>query len=148
MPSTLMAADIASDILLIRKYHKGDQNCLDYQYNMCLEFSQGQNTTNNATINENCDYPYSNVTPAYSCIPLKFANRPRYIFENDILIILEYVRFFYSLGFVVWPWIFYCIEYMQSKMFRKLTKVTYQAWKTCLSKIIFYIIYVINVIRQ
>ena len=138
MPSTIMAVDIGFDILLINEYHKCDQDCLDYQYNMCLEFSKGQNTTSNATINEKCDFPYSNFIPAYSCIPLKFANRPRYIFENNILSILTSVRFFYSLGFVVWPWIFYCIEYMQSKMFRELTKVTYQAWSTCFLKINMY----------
>ena len=43
------------------------------------------------------------------CIPLRLDVNP---------------RFYYSLGFVIWPWIYYLVEFLQSDVFAALREVT------------------------
>ena len=43
------------------------------------------------------------------CIPLKLGARP---------------RFLYSLGFVIWPWVYYVVEFFQSDVFQKMSQVS------------------------
>ena len=68
LPSTVIAVDIAFDILLIKEYYSMDQEYLDDQYMNCL-------LKNTPTSVPNCNITYS--SPAYECIPLKFTRTPR-----------------------------------------------------------------------
>ena len=76
IPSTIIAVDIAFDILLINKYSAMDQECLDYNFEKCVSLSEGENITGLERMLE-CEFPYSQPVPRYACIPLKLAKTPR-----------------------------------------------------------------------
>ena len=86
-----------------------------------LDTSCGLNTTDQATqgnglgffcIPNNACKDFNVTVPIDNhnifCIPLKLDARP---------------RFFYSLGFIVWPWVYYFIEFLQSDIFATMRKV-------------------------
>ena len=103
-----------------------DQDCLTAQWVGCHSLPDfntgcGLNTTDQATrgdgqgffcIPKNACKELNMTVPIDDhnifCIPLKLDARP---------------RFLYSLGFVVWPWVYYCIEFLQSDVFAKMSKV-------------------------
>ena len=129
IPVGIMATDILFDIFLVQRYYYliQDQDCLTAQWSGChylppaFDTSCGLNTTDQATqgngqgffcIPNNACKDFNMTVPMDKhnvfCIPLKLDARP---------------RFFYSLGFIVWPWVYYFIEFLQSDVFAKMRKV-------------------------
>ena len=124
IPVGIMAMDVLFDVFLVREYYNMDQNCLTAQWRGChsvlnqtfFATNCGPNTTERA--------PQGDRTAFFSlprtasddlnifCIPLKLDKNP---------------RFLYSLGFVIWPWVYYVVEFLQSDVFEKMNQVS----KTC-----------------
>ena len=132
IPVGIMAVDIFFDVFLVREYYYTNPDCLTLQWHICHSFLNqttfdtgcGSNTTDRVpqgdgngffcVPNDGCRVSYvpqgTHVQDLnIFCIPLKLDAKP---------------RFFYSLGFVVWPWFFYLIEFLQSDVFGSMSEVT------------------------
>ena len=132
IPVGIMAMDIFFDVFLVREYFYTNQDCLTVQWQICHSFSNwttfdtscGTNTTDRVpqgdgngffcVPNDGCNVSYvpqgAHVQDLnIFCIPLKLNANP---------------RFLYSLGFVVWPWIYYLVEFLQSDVFGSMSEVT------------------------
>ena len=105
IPSTMIALDMAFDILLVHHYSEMDQDCLTAQWQVC----RGQNVTETCG-EETTDIPDYMEENKYLCIPLKLDLTP---------------RFYYSLGFVLWPWLYYVTEFCQSTIGKSIHEVLY-----------------------
>lgn len=61
--------------------------------------------------------PSENIVPPEGlnifCIPLKLDAQP---------------RFLYSLGFIIWPWVYYFMEFLQSDDFKNMHKEMIDIW--------------------
>ena len=128
IPVGIMTMDILFDVFLVREYFYTNQDCLTAQWQGCHSLSSfdaicGPNTTAPAPLasgagffcvpknfrNEcNITKPVQTDDLNIFCIPLKLDVKP---------------RFLYSLGFVIWPWVYYVIEFLQSDVSEKLRQV-------------------------
>ena len=132
IPVGIMAVDIFFDVFLVREYYYTNPDCLTLQWQICHSFSNqttfdtgcGSNTTDQVpqgdgngffcVPNDGCKVshvPHGTQVQDLNifCIPLKLDAKP---------------RFFYSLGFVVWPWVYYLVEFLQSDVFGSMSEVT------------------------
>ena len=60
---------------------------------------------------QNCNSTMTNAsspTPAFTCYPMKLELTPRIL---------------YSLGFMIWPWLYYVVEFWHSRMYRDMSRV-------------------------
>ena len=137
IPVGIMTFDILTDVFLVREYFYTDQDCLTAQWIGChsvptqtsFEAPCGPNAKARVprgdgkgflcVPNQACNVP--NVSDAVGfdnlnifCIPLKLDATP---------------RFRYSLGFIIWPWLCYLVEFLQSDIFRTMNQVN-QKYKT------------------
>ena len=131
IPVGIMAMDIIFDVFLVKEYFYTNPDCLSLQWQICHSFSNetifdtscGTNSTDRVpqgdgggffcVPNDGCNVSYVlQGTRAQDlnifCIPLKLDANP---------------RFFYSLGFVVWPWVYYLVEFLQSDVFASMSEV-------------------------
>ena len=115
-----------------------DQNCLTALWKACYSTSNvtsfrticGSNSTELVPMangksffclpKDECTLGLSedNVLPGglnIFCIPLNLGAQP---------------RFLYSLGFIIWPWVYYFIEFLQSDTFHIMYKVCFLRHKT------------------
>ena len=130
LPVGIMTSDILFDVFLVREYSYTDQDCLTAQWIGChsgpnqttFDTSCGPNTTRVPQGNgagffcvpkQACNV--LNVSDAIAadnlnifCIPLKLDAMP---------------RFHYSLAFIIWPWICYFVEFLQSDIFERMNQV-------------------------
>ena len=129
VPVGIMSIDVAFDVFLVREYAQMDSNCLTALWDACSSslnetppaLTCGSNSTelvprgNGAGFfclpKEKCyDLP-SVPTSSLNifCIPLKLGARP---------------RFFYSIGFIVCPWVYFSVEFLQSPEYDIMYKVS------------------------
>ena len=111
IPVGIMAVDILFDVLLVQEYFYMDQDCLTTQWKGChangnqtsFDSSCGLNATQLAV----SQYVHIGTLNIF-CIPLKLDAKP---------------RFLYSLGFIIWPWVYYVVEFLQSDVFENMSQV-------------------------
>ena len=130
IPVALMAVDIGFDVALVRVFKDADPVCLTTQWEACgtTTAACAPNTLYLGACNATRASAFSNITTAcgsntrtwdwepsdvqsaspFFCIPLKLALGP---------------RFYYSLGFIIWPWVYYFIEFWQSTIFGSIYEV-------------------------
>ena len=130
IPVSIMSMDIGFDVALVREYLGADQTCLTAQLEACGTTTAvcASDPMDPAGCEAARDSAWSNITTAcgnnnrtwdwepsdiqskspFFCIPLKLALSP---------------RFYYSLGFIIWPWVYYFIEFWQSTIFQSISKV-------------------------
>ena len=137
IPVTIMSVDIGFDVALVREYLDADQTCLTAQFEACgtttavcasdpLDLADCEaarasawSSITAACGNDTVDWDHNTTTwdwepsnvqtgSPFFCIPLKLALSP---------------RFYYSLGFIIWPWVYYFIEFWQSTIFQSISKV-------------------------
>ena len=124
-----MTMDILFDVFLVREYYYTNQDCLTAQWQGCHSLSYqdticGTNTTEPVPLANGIGFfcvptdsrNACNITQSVKiddlnifCIPLKLDVKP---------------RFLYSLGFVIWPWVYYVIEFLQSDVFEAMSQVS------------------------
>ena len=133
IPVGIMTFDVLFDIFLVREYFYTDPDCLKAQWIGChsipnqtiFDTSCGPNTTDRVprgdgtgffcVQNQACNY-VSDISDAVDnqsifCIPLKLDATS---------------RFRYSLGFIIWPWLCYFVEFLQSDVFERMNEVCQQ----------------------
>ena len=114
IPVGIMAVDILFDVFLVQEYFYMDQDCLTAQWIRChanrnqtsFDPSCGLNATG-LIVSQDVDVDTLNIF----CIPLKLDAKP---------------RFLYSLGFIIWPWVYYLVEFLQSDVFENMSQVFYK----------------------
>ena len=129
IPVGIMTMDVLFDVFLVREYYHTNQDCLTAQWIGCHSLSTfdticGPNTTERAPQGDGMGFfcvqrnscNELNTSQAVQldglnifCIPLKLDARP---------------RFLYSLGFVIWPWVYYVVEFLQSDVCQKMRQVS------------------------
>ena len=133
LPVGLMSLDMGLDIALVGEYsdHNRGAACLAAQYNACatttaechadttsVACQSAINVTNNI-LSVKCGddstlwewQPTEDmISSAFFCTPLKLELAP---------------RFYYSLGFIVWPWVYYFIEFCQSNISQHIYQVIF-----------------------
>ena len=131
LPVGLMSLDMGFDVALVSEYSDHDTRgpCLAAQYNACTITTAAchDNTTSAACLsaistteniltsecgNDTTLWEWQpteeQITSAFFCIPLKLELAP---------------RFYYSLAFIVWPWVYYFIEFCQSSIRKHMYQV-------------------------
>lgn len=103
IPVLLLCTDVAFDGILVYKYRDYEDSDLEDHYKSCRDRT---NVESNDTY---CEMSMSATMP-FVCSPLALD---------------KYSRLNYSLAFVIIPWIFYCIEYGQSKYWEKSVEVNF-----------------------
>ena len=120
-----MGLDILFDVFLVKEYASMDQDCLTAEWKTChLErwstscglgttepVPKGDGTGTFCLLKSMCA-EIANQTVEDNlklyCAPLKLAVKP---------------RFYYSLGFIICPWVFYFTEFLQSGICSNISQV-------------------------
>ena len=131
IPVGIMSLDVLFDVFPVREYSDMDPKCLTALWNACYSTSNGtsfgtscgSNSTELVPMGNGKSFfclpkdqctigPSENIVPPEGlnifCIPLKLDAQP---------------RFLYSLGFIIWPWVYYFMEFLQSDDFKNMHKV-------------------------
>ena len=131
LPVCLMSVDMGFDVALVSEYSDYDTRgpCLTAQYNACTITTAAchDNTTSASCLsaisntteiltsecgNDTTLWEWQpieeQISSAFFCIPLKLELAP---------------RFYYSLAFIVWPWVYYFIEFCQSSICKHMYQV-------------------------
>jgi hypothetical protein len=136
VPVSLMTTDILFDVLLVNEYWAMDQSCLEAQWRAChnntmitLVSDCGNTTTDPVPMSNGMDFfcleknscatwnetgwnklAGNETSVNLFCIPLKLDQWPRIA---------------YSVGFIIWPWVYYFIEFLHSPIFKEIRQVSY-----------------------
>ena len=129
IPVGIMAMDVLFDIFLVREYYHTDQDCLTAQWIGCHSLSTfdticGSNTTERAPQGDGMGFL---CVPRNACNELNTSQAVQLEDLNIFCIPLKLdasPRFLYSLGFIIWPWVYYVVEFFQSDVFQKMSQVS------------------------
>ena len=132
IPVGIMAVDILFDVILVWEYYYMNQECLTAQWVGCHSLSSettfdticGPNTTERAPQGDGMGFF---CVPKNACNELRISQAVQFDELNIFCIPLKLdasPRFLYSLGFVLWPWVYYVIEFLQSDVLEKMQKVS------------------------
>ena len=131
IPVGIMSVDVFFDVFLVREYSDIDQNCLTALWNACYSTSTATSFGSNCTSNSTDLVPMGNGQ-SFFCLPKDECTMG--LSENDgqpegfnifciPLNLGAQPRFLYSLGFIIWPWVYYFMEFLQSDVFNVIYKV-------------------------
>ena len=131
LPMGTMASDVLFDVFLVREYSTYDQDCLNLQWMSCHAF-QNQ-TTSNTICGQNAARIPQGDGRDFFCVPDRDCgsmNVSLPVGPSDSLNIFcaplklcAQSRFYYSLGFVLWPWLCYTAEFLHSGIFETINQV-------------------------
>ena len=130
LPMGTMASDVLFDVFLVREYSTYDQDCLNLQWMSCHSF---QNQTSGTICGQNAARIPQGDGRDFFCVPDRDCgsmNMSLPVGPSDSLNIFcaplklcAQSRFYYSLGFVLWPWLCYTAEFLHSGIFETMNQV-------------------------
>lgn len=131
IPVGIMTLDILLDVFLVREYFYTDQGCLTAQWIGCHSVANETTFVTSCGPNATARVPRGNgagffCVPSQACNVLNVSDAIDMDNPNIFCIPLKLdatPRFLYSFGFIIWPWLCYFIEFLQSDIFKRMNQV-------------------------
>ena len=131
IPVGIMTLDILFDAFLVREYFYTDQDCLTAQWIGCHSVPNQTVFDSRCGLNTTARVPQGNgagffCVPNQACNVLNVSDAVCIDNLNIFCIPLKLdatSRFRYSFGFIIWPWLCYFVEFLQSDIFERMNEV-------------------------